>query len=251
MGGAFHPVISSVSRLPHNECLNCGFDSWRLPADLSSRESKNLNGFIEHRRPIKQFQYLHHAGAPLESLYVINSGFLRTSISDSVGREQITGFSMTGELVGLDAIGAGNYLCDSIALEDSSVCGIRFSDLEELGRNLPALQHHFHRAMGAEITRDHGIMLLLGAMSAEERVIIFLLNISARFSARGYSGTYFRLPMTRRDIGSYLGLKLETVSRIFSHLNNIQLISINHKSIEIKSIPKLQQMIGSHESLRS
>ncbi len=251
MGGAFHPVFSSVSRLPHNECLNCGFDSWRLPADLSSHESKNLNDFIEHRRPIRRSQYLYRAGAPLESLYAVNSGFLRTSVSDSHGREQIIGFSMTGELVGLDAIGAGSYLCDSIALEDSSVCGIHFSDFEKLGLIIPALQQHLHRAMSTEITRDHGIMLLLGAMSAEERVIIFLLNISKRFSTRGFSGTYFRLPMTRRDIGSYLGLKLETVSRVFSHLNNIHLISINHKSIEIKSIPKLQQRIGSHETLRS
>lgn len=177
----------------------------------------------------------------MRSLYVVNSGFLKTSVSDSVGREQVIGFSMTGELVGLDAIGEGTYLCDSIALEDSSVCGIRFSDLEELCRTIPALQNHLHTVMGAEIVRDHGIMLLLGAMSAEERVITFLLNISMRFSTLGYSGLNFRLPMTRRNIGSYLGLSLETVSRVFTCLDNMQLLSINHRSIEIKSMLKLQQ----------
>lgn len=241
-------VGSLQSRVPQNGCPNCGFDSWCVPANLTSLESKQFNDRIEHRRPIKRSKHLHLAGAPLESLYVINSGFLRTSMADSDGREQVMGFSMTGELVGLDAIGTGKYLCDSIALEDSSLCGMRYSDLEELGHTIPALQHHFHQVMSAEITRDHGIMALLGVMSAEERVATFLLNLSMRFSARGYSGINFRLPMTRQDIGSYLGLKLETVSRILSHFNNIQFISINQRDIEIKSIQKLRQRIGAHET---
>lgn len=244
-------VSSSQSRIPQNGCPNCGFDSWCLPANLTLRESKKFNDRIEHRRPIKRSKYLHRAGAPLESLYAINSGFLRTSIADSDGREQIIGFSMTGELVGLDAIGTGKYLCDSIALEDSSLCGMRYSDLEELGHAIPALQHHFHQVMSAEITRDHGIMVLLGAMSAEERVATFLLNLSKRFSARGYSGTCFRLPMTRQDIGSYLGLKLETVCRVLSHFNNIQLISINQRVIEINSILKLRQRFAGYETTGS
>lgn len=243
-------VSSLQSRVPQNGCPNCGLDSWCLPANLTLPESKKFNDRIEHRRPVKRSKYLHRAGAPLESLYVINSGFLRTSMADSDGREQVIGFSMTGELVGLDAIGTGKYLCDSIALEDSSLCGMRYSDLEELGHTIPALQHHFHQVMSAEITRDHGIMALLGVMSAEERVATFLLNLSIRFSARGYSGTYFRLPMTRHDIGSYLGLKLETVCRILSHFNNIQLISINQREIEIRSILKLRQRIGVHETTR-
>jgi CRP/FNR family transcriptional regulator len=195
-------VSSSRSRLPQNGCLNCGFDAWLLPANLSLRESKKINDRIEHRRPIKRSKYLHHAGAPLDSLYAISSGFLKTSIADSDGREQIVGFSMTGELVGLDAIGTGKYLCDSIALEDSSLCGMRYSDLEELGHAIPAMQHRFHQVMSVEITRDHGIMVLLGTMNAEERIATFLLNMSKRFSARGYSGACFRLPMTRQDIGS-------------------------------------------------
>lgn len=245
-------LVSSLrSRMPQNGCPNCGFDSWCLPANFTLRESKKFNDRIEHRRSIKRSKFLYHAGAPLESLHVINSGFLKTSMADSDGREQVIGFSMTGELVGLDAIGTGKYLCDSIALEDSSICGIRYSDLVELGHAIPALQHHFHQIMSAEITRDHGIMVLLGIMSAEERVATFLLNLSVRFSARGYSGTCFRLPMTRQDIGSYLGLKLETVCRILSHFNNIRLISINQRVIEIKSILKLRQRIGVHETTYS
>lgn len=203
---------------------------------------------IEHCRPLKRNEHLHRAGSALKSLYAINSGFLRTSITTDDGREQVVGFSMTGELLGMDAIGTGVHQCDTVALEDSSLCGIRYADLEELGHAIPALQNHFHRMMGAEITREHGIMLLLGAMRAEERVAAFLLNLSIRFSARGYSGTSFRLPMTRQDIGSYLGLNLETVSRVFSYFNDIQLISVNFKTIKIESMAKLQQRTGSLEA---
>ena len=175
---------------------------------------------------------------------MICSGFLKTSITDGDGREQVAGFSMTGELVGMDAIGTGKHMCDTVALEDGSLCGMRYADFEELGRAIPALQHHFHRVMGAEIARDHGIMLLLGAMRVEERIAVFLLNLSRRFSARGYSGTHFRLPMTRQEIASHLGLTLETVSRAFSHFNNIQLTAINGKDVEIRSLARLQQLLN-------
>lgn len=200
---------------------------------------------IEHRRPLRRNEHLHRAGSALKSLYATHSGFLKTSITANDGREQVVGFSMTGELLGMDAIGTGMHQCDTVALEDSSLCGMRYADLEKLGHAIPALQNHFHRMMGAEITREHGIMLLLGAMCAEERIATFLLNLSKRLFARGYSGTSFRLPMTRQDIGSYLGLKLETVSRVFSYFNDLQLISVNSKSIRIESMAKLQQRTGS------
>jgi CRP/FNR family transcriptional regulator len=238
------PVNFRRSELPQGSCQNCGFLAWCLPADLTLREANRFNERIVHRRPIKRNEYLHHAGAALTSLNVINSGFLKTSITNGSGHEQITGFSMSGELVGMDAIGATRHLCNTVALEDSHLCGIAFSDFEQLTRNIPALQQHFHRAMGAEITRDYGIMLLLGGMRAEERVAMFLLNISKRFTARGYSGVRFRLPMTRYEIGNYLGLKLETVSRVFSRLDDIELIAINGKEIEIKNLAQLQQRIG-------
>lgn len=201
-------------------------------------------GIIRHGRPLRRNEYLHRAGSTLKSLYAINSGFLRTSVTTNKGCEQIVGFAMTGELLGMDAIGTGIHQCDTVALEDSSLCGMRYADLEELSHTVPALQNHFHRMMSAEITRDHGVMFLLGAMCAEERVATFLLNLSRRFSARGYSGTSFRLPMTRQDIGSYLGLKLETVSRVFSCFNNLRLISVDSKSITIRNMAKLQQKTG-------
>ena len=203
---------------------------------------------IAHCRPLKRNEHLHRAGTALNSLYAIQSGFLRTSVSINDGREQVVDFPITGELIGMDAIGTGMHQCDTVALEDSSLCGIRYADLEELGHAIPALQNHLHRAMGAEIAREHGIMLLLGAMRAEERIAAFLLNLSIRFSARGYSGTSFRLPMTRQDIGSYLGLKFETVSRVFSRFNDLRLISVNSRTITIENLAKLQQRAGSLEA---
>jgi len=229
-------------------CPNCGLLLWCLPACLNLQERERFDYFVEHHRPIKRDGYLHRAGSDLKSLYAIRNGFLKTSITDDEGREQVGGFYMAGELIGMDAIGSGKHLCDAVALEDSDVCGISFVDLERLNREISSLQHHFHRMMSSEIAREHSIMFLLGSMRAEERLAMFLLNVSKRYAARGYSATHFRLRMTREDIGSYLGLKLETVSRMLSQFQKDQLIVVQNKNIEIKSLDGLQQIIGNHQA---
>ena len=231
------------AKAPHAECPNCGFNTWRLPANLTLHESAQFNACINHRRPLRRNEYLHRVGSALTSLHVIHSGFLMTRVTDDNGREQITGFSMPGELVGPDAISAGKHQCETAALEDSHLCGMMFADFEQLSRDIPKLQRHFHRVMGAEIARDYGIMLLLGSLRAEERVARFVLNLSRRFAARGYSEIHFRLPMSRQEIGNYLGLKLETVSRVFSRFNEIQLLAINGKDREIRDMVRLHGII--------
>lgn len=228
-----------------SECPDCGFIDWGRRAGFSADEFQRFCDRIEHRRLRKNHEYLHRAGTALGMLYVINSGFVKTIISDGNGHEQITGFSMPGDLVGMDAIATGKHQCSTIALEDSSICGMSFADLEQFNREIPALQRHFHQTMGAEITRDHGMMLVLGAMRAEERVAMFLLNLSRRFGLRGRSAARFRMPMSRQEIGNYLGLQLETVSRAFSHLANAKLIVIDNKEVEIRSLAGLQQILQS------
>ena len=151
---------------------------------------------------------------------------------------------MMGELLGMDAIGSSKHMCDAVALEDSDVCEIPFGDLEQLSRDIPTLQQHFHRIMSREIARDYGVMLLLGSMRAEERLAAFLLNLSQRFAARGYSAIRFNLRMTREEIGSYLGLKLETISRAFSHFQSEGMITVQNKSVEIKQLERLRGLIG-------
>lgn len=226
-----------------HKCPDCGFIDWGRRGNFSAVDLQRFCDRIEHRRLRNKHEYLHRAGTALSALYVINSGFVKTIISDGNGHEQITGFSMPGDLVGLDAIATGKHQCSTIAIEDSSLCGMAFADLEQLNREIPASQHHFHQTMGVEITRDHGMMLLLGAMRAEERVAMFLLNLSRRFALRGRSETRFRMPMTRQEIGNYLGLQLETVSRAFSHLASEQLIAIANKEVEIKCVERLQRVM--------
>ncbi len=242
MNNKFSINAAPPAALSH-KCPDCGFIDWGRQIDFSADDLQRFCNRIEHRRLKTKQEYLHRAGTTLSALYVINSGFVKTIISDGNGHEQITGFSMPGDLIGMDAIATGKHQCSTIALEDSSLCGMAFADLEQLNRDIPALQHHFHQTMGAEITRDHGMMLLLGAMRAEERVAMFLLNLSRRFALRGRSGTRFRMPMTRQEIGNYLGLQLETVSRAFSHLASAQLIEIDSKEVEIKSLERLRLVL--------
>jgi CRP/FNR family transcriptional regulator, anaerobic regulatory protein len=225
-------------------CQTCGLREICLPAGLQPREIDQLNEIINRKRPLKRGEYLYRTGGALQAIYAVRTGFLKSCVLHDDGREQVAGFHMMGELVGLDAIGSGSHMCDAVALEDSEVCEIPFADLERLGREIPALQQHFHRIMSREITRDYGVMLLLGSMRAEERLAAFLLNLSQRFVARGYSSTQFILRMTREEIGSYLGLKLETVSRAFSHFQAEGMIAVHGKDIEIKNIERMRTVLG-------
>lgn len=236
-------INAALPAVRSQKCPDCCFIEWGRQIDISADDLQRFCDRIKHRRLKTKHEYLHRAGTALSALYVINSGFVKTIISDGNGHEQITGFSMPGDLLGLDAIATGKYQCSTIAIEDSSLCSMAFADLEQLNREIPALQHHFHQTMGAEITRDHGMMMMLGAMRAEERVAMFLLNLSRRFALRGRSEMRFRMPMTRQEIGNYLGLQLETVSRAFSHLASAQLIAIDSKEVEIKSLERLQQVL--------
>jgi len=203
-----------------------------------------LEEIVKRKRPLKRGDYLYRAGSPLQSLFAVRTGFLKSSVLHDDGREQVAGFHMMGELLGMDAIGSGKHLCDAIALERSDLCEIPFDQLERLSRDIPALQQHFHRIMSREIARDYGVMLLLGSMRAEERLAAFLLNLSQRLATRGYSPTRFNLRMTRDEIGSYLGLKLETISRAFSHFQSEGMISVRNKSIEIIDADRLRALVG-------
>ena len=144
----------------------------------------------------------------------------------------------------MDGISTEIYNCDAIALEDSEVCLIPFSELEQISGQVPTLQRHLHRVMSREIVRDQGMMIMMGAMSAEERVVSFLLNLSQRYAARGYAATEFHLRMTREEIGAYLGLKLETVSRAFSRLQEEGLIAVEKKHIRLLDASRLRQLLA-------
>ncbi|HEX3142086.1 MAG TPA: helix-turn-helix domain-containing protein, partial [Rhizobacter sp.] len=183
-------------------------------------------------------------GAPFDAMYAVRTGFFKTRVLSEDGREQITGFQMAGELLGLDGISANRYACDAVALEDSQVCVIDYGQLELLSREFTELQRQFHRILSREIVRDQGVMLLLGAMRAEERLAAFMLNLTQRLQARGFSSTALVLRMTREEIGTYLGLRLETVSRCFSRFQADGVLQVKDRHIVVLDPAALERIAG-------
>ncbi len=225
-------------------CSNCNLRELCMPLGLSHQEIERLDEMVSSRRRLRRGEHLYRAGEHFDAIYAIRSGFFKTDVLIEDGRDQVTGFQMTGELLGLDGISTEAHSCNAVALEDSEVCVIPFSHLEGLSREIRTLQHHFHKVMSREIVRDHGVMMLLGTMRAEERLAAFLLNLSQRFTARGYSPAEFYLRMTRDEIGSYLGLKLETVSRAFSRFQEEGLIAVQQKYVRILDTDGLKKLMS-------
>jgi CRP/FNR family transcriptional regulator len=225
-------------------CQTCSLRELCLPAGLGVQEIEQLDRIVHRKRSLQRGEYLYRAGGSLQSIYAVRTGFLKSCVMHEDGREQVVGFHMMGELLGMDAIGSHKHMCDAVALENSEICEFPYADFERLSQALPMLQQQFHRVISREIARDYGVMLLLGSMRAEERLATFLLNLSQRFAARGYSPSEFNLRMTREEIGSYLGLKLETISRVLSRFHEEGLIAVGGKLIKIIKLQALRVLIG-------
>lgn len=225
-------------------CSNCNLRELCLPVGISEPQLEQLDTMVSTRRPVPRGGALFRTGDPFQSLYAVRTGFFKTAVSSEDGRDQVTGFQMAGELLGLDGIATDRHTCDAVALEDSMVCVIPYRQLEDLSRELSDLQRHFHKIMSREIVRDHGVMLLLGSMRAEERLAAFLLNLTKRLQARGFSSSALILRMTREEIGSYLGLKLETVSRTFSKFQEEGYLEVRQRQIQILDQAGLARLVG-------
>ncbi len=225
-------------------CSQCSLQELCLSEGLDKDELHKLDSLVGARRKLKRQHSLYRVGDPFEAIYAVRTGFFKTDVLLEDGREQVTGFQMAGEILGMDGIGSEVHTCNAIALEDSEVCVIAYSQLERLSREVQALQRNFHKVMSRELVRDQGLMMLLGTMRAEERLAAFLLNMSQRFISRGYSAAEFHLRMTREEIGSYLGLKLETVSRAFSRFQDEGLITVQQKHIRILDEQGLRKLLS-------
>lgn len=206
---------------------------------LQRKDAAWIEDLTYCRRTVKRGESLYRGGDKFASLYVVHSGFFKTEQMLEDGRQQVIGFHMPGELMGLEAIEGDVHICRSVALEDSEVCVIPYSRLSDGGRDKALLQRQFHKAMSHAIGRQHIAMLLLGTMRASERVARFLLMLSERLAGLGYSPSEFHLRMTRRDIGSYLGMNLETVSRILTKLQKAGFIDVDQRHIRILDIAGL------------
>ena len=215
-----------------------------MPVGFKAEDMHRLDEVVEKRRKIKQGEQLFSAGDTFKSLYAIRTGFFKTCVSAADGREQVTGFQMAGEIIGLDGIVTDHHNCSAIALEDAEVCIMPFADVEELSREFPVLQRHIHKIMSREIVRENSVMMLLGNMRAEERLAAFLLNLVQRLHARGFSQSELMLRMTREEIGSYLGMKLETVSRTFSKFSDEGIIEVKQRYVKILDPEALKKIFN-------
>jgi CRP/FNR family transcriptional regulator len=219
-------------------CSACNLRDICLPSGLDDDAMAAFSDTVYTRKRVKRGETLYRSGADFDAVYAVRTGFFKSAVVLEDGRDQVTAFHMAGEVIGMDGIGTERHTSDVIALEDSEVCIIPYARLEEAG-----MQRQLHKAMSRELVRDQGVMLLLGTMRAEERLAAFLLNLSQRFVARGFSPNEFHLRMTREEIGSYLGLSLETVSRLFSRFQEDGLIAVQQKHIVIHDIAGLKSVM--------
>ncbi|MFG1497115.1 fumarate/nitrate reduction transcriptional regulator Fnr [Saccharospirillum sp. HFRX-1] len=225
-------------------CSNCSLHPLCLPLSLKTSEMDKLDAIIRRGRPIKKGELLFAQGEPFNSVFAVRTGTVKTYTLTQEGDEQITGFHLASELVGLDAYDSPVYPATARALETTNVCEIPVDRLDALSGQLPELRRQLLRLMGRELREDQQMMLLLSKKSAEERIASFLLNLAARFRRRGYSGTQFRLTMARSDIANYLGMAVETVSRVFTRFQRQGILadSSSARDIEIVDLTALTQM---------
>ena len=225
-------------------CSNCNLRELCMPLGLNEDELKRLDDLVAARRKIARGDILYRNGEKFSALYAIRTGFFKTTVAAEDGRDQVTGFQMAGEVIGLDGIVSDHHTCDAVALEDAEVCVMNFDRLEDLSREINALQRHVHKIMSREIVRENGVMLLLGSMRADERLAAFLLNLVQRLHARGFSQSELVLRMTREEIGSYLGLKLETVSRTFSKFVEEGIVEVKQRHVRILNPDALKLIVN-------
>ena len=225
-------------------CASCGVRSLCIAHDLDAQTVRELDALFGTHARVAKREVLYRAGAPFGALYAIRLGTFKTLTLAEDGREQITGYHMSGDVLGFDGLGEERYTCQAIALEDSEVCALPFERLDELARRKPELRRNLFRLLAGDLSRGQDMMLLLGSMRSEERLASFLLNLAGRFQRRGYSASEFALRMTREEIASYLGLTLETVSRLFSHLQGEGLIQVQGRAIKLLDLPALNHLAG-------
>lgn len=243
---AMQPATVISIRDLRTRCSRCSIRELCLPVGLDLDALKQLDNVITTRTRLKKGETLYRTGDAFTALYAIRFGSCKITVLTSEGREQISGYHMPGDLLGLDGIAQGRHECHAVGLEDTEVCVMPFDRLEELARTVAPLQHNLHQFLSREIGREQNLMLVLGGMRAAERLAAFLLNLAERYQRRGYSSTEFTLRMTREEIGSYLGLKLETISRLFSRFQQQGLLQVHGRVVRRLDLPALRKLTGQH-----
>ena len=227
-------------------CASCALHKLCLPTGLDESDTGRLDKIIGRRRRVERGENLFSMEQPFRNLYAIRFGHFKTFRINPNGEQQVVGFHMAGELLGLDGIGTERHHSCAVALEDSEICEIPFARLDGLFSEVPQLQRQFHRIMSHEITREQGVMLFLGGMRAEQRFAIFLLNLAMRYAARGYSSTQFQLRMSREEIGNYLGLTIESVSRLLLRFKEKGWLRVSKREVELLDRASIEALASGH-----
>ena len=235
-------MAAHCSHQLHLSCSNCNLSTLCLPLSLEVDDLDRFDSTIHRGLPLQKDEQLYRAGDSFTSIYAIRSGSIKCSRITEDGEEQITGFYLPGEIFGLDGLSASHYLTTAIALETSAMCELPFNKLESLSREIPSLQRHFFQLMSREINADQELISLLSKNTAEERLAALLLSLSSRYKRQGLSASQFVMPMSRMDLGNYLGLTIETVSRTFSLLKKQGFIEYKNRNIRLKDPVALQKI---------
>ena len=226
----------------HIHCQNCSLSELCLPFSLNDQELEQLDGIIDRKRPVHKNDKIYQDGEELHSLYAIRTGTFKTYTINSQGEEQITGFHLPGDLLGFDAIGDQEHPSFAQALETSMICEIPYSTLDSLSATMPKLRKQILKLMSDEIKSDQEMMSLLNRKNAEQRLATFIVTLSTRYKTRNLSPLEFRLAMTRGDIGNYLGLTVETISRLLNRFDKQSLLTVNGKFITINNLDALKEV---------
>ncbi len=223
-------------------CSACSLKELCLPRGLSAENIIQLESVIKRRRPVNKGEYIYHMDDPCHSLFTVRSGSVKSLVLDNNGVEQVVGFHLPGELFGLDGLETDIHSCSAIALEPASVCELPLEQIDKLYSSIPGLGYQINRLIGQEVASDHEMLMLLGKKDARKRLSNFLINLSKRFRERGFSEKEFNLSMSRKDVGNYLGLALETVSRQLSSFQELGVITVKRRQIIVHDMERLKAM---------
>lgn len=235
------PLTIDLVQLRHG-CAQCSLQQLCLPAGIHASDLARLDEIVKRRRPVERGERLFRPGDALHAVYVARDGAFKTVSVNEDGEEQVIGFHLPGELIGLDALGSGAHRCEAVALTTANVCEVPFDELSSVAAQLPSLQQQLMRVIGQSADRDHDHMEMLVRKQANERIGLFLHGLGERLQRIGQSGTDFKLPMTREDIARFLGLALETVSRGFTRLQEDGVIAVTGRRVEVLDVEELNRM---------
>jgi len=225
-------------------CKDCSLRELCFTHGMNEEDMNSMDAVVEQTKPLHKSDYLYRDGDKAIAIYAVRSGCVKTVTESANGDEQIVGFHLAGELLGMDGFSEGVHTCNALALETSSVCELPLEQLEELCHVMPGLQKQMRRIMGREVSAEHKQLLLLGKMSSEERLASFILSLSSRMQERNWKADEFNLSMPRQDIANYLGMAVETVSRLFASFQNDGIIAVDRRHITIRDMARLKSIVG-------